>query len=37
MIRKLSLVFSMFLAAAVSAAAGDIDYSKGVIFINEDW
>ena len=27
----------MFLAAAINVAASDIDYSTGVIFINEDW
>lgn len=36
MIRRLLLTLSISLAAA-SAVAGDIDYSKGVFFINEDW
>lgn len=36
MIRRLAIVLSISLAAA-HVAAGDIDYTKGVIFINEDW
>ncbi len=37
MIRKSALALLLSLAAAFSAAAGDIDYSKGIFFINEDW
>ncbi len=36
MIRKLILTLAISFAAA-HAVAGDIDYSQGVIFINEDW
>lgn len=36
MMRRLSLTLSVSLTM-VSAFAGDIDYTKGVIFINEDW
>ncbi len=35
--RKFCLSLSVFLVAATSAAAGNIDYSKGIFFINEDW
>lgn len=35
MIRLLFLTLSF--AAAIYAAAKDLDYSRGVIFINEDW
>ncbi len=31
------VILTLSLAAVLSAAAGDIDYSEGVIFINEDW
>lgn len=37
MIRKLTSALIISLASAITAAAGDIDYTKGVIFINEDW
>ena len=36
--KKFILALAISLAAAVSSAvAGDIDYTQGVIFINEDW
>lgn len=36
--KKFILALAISLAAAVpSAVAGDIDYTQGVIFINEDW
>lgn len=36
MIRRLFSLIAMSVAAA-SAVAADIDYTTGVIFINEDW
>lgn len=35
MMRKLFI--SLSLAAAACAVASDMDYTEGVIFINEDW
>lgn len=37
MIRSFAIALSISVAAVFTAAAGDIDYSKGVLFINEDW
>lgn len=37
MTRDFAIALTISLAAAPMAVAGDIDYSKGVIFINEDW
>lgn len=31
------LFFTLSFAAAIYVAAKDVDYSQGIIFINEDW
>ncbi len=37
MIRNTIIALTISLAAAIPAAAGDLDYSAGILFINEDW